>query len=83
MGPHLLLDSPGAQAIVAAVGKRWPWFKHPFVTRPTAAPTFMDSAAFPDFVLQIVRGSDAELGFKVLPREGTASGLVSNAHFFK
>jgi transposase len=50
------------------VRKRWPWLKHLFADGVYDRTTLLDKAAFGDFVLEIVRRSDAEPGFKVLPR---------------
>ena len=61
-------DGAGAQAILDAVRKRWPWLKHPFADGAYDRTRLLDKAAFRDFVLQIVRRSDREPGFKVLPR---------------
>ncbi len=61
-------DSAGAQAIVAAVRQRWPWLKHLFADGAYDRTKLMDAAAYRDFVLEIVRRTDAEPGFKVLPR---------------
>ena len=61
-------DSACAQAIVAAVRKRWPWLKHLFADGAYDRTKLMDTAAYRDFVLEIVRRTDAEPGFKVLPR---------------
>jgi putative transposase len=61
-------DSAGAQAIVAAIRKRWPWLKHLFADGAYDRTRLMDAAAYRDFVLEIVRRTDREPGFKVLPR---------------
>ncbi len=61
-------DSAGAQAIVAAVRKRWPWLKYLFADGAYDRTRLMDAAAYRDFVLEIVRRTDKEVGFKVLPR---------------
>ena len=61
-------DSAGAQAILDAVRKRWPWLKHLFADGAYDRTKLLDKAAFRDFVLEIVRRADAEPGFKVLPR---------------
>lgn len=61
-------DSAGAQAIVAAIRKRWPWLKHLFADGAYDRTRLMDAAAYRDFVLEIVRRTDKDLGFKVLPR---------------
>jgi len=61
-------DSAGAQTIVAAIRKRWPWLKHLFADGAYDRTRLMDAAAYHDFVLDIVRRTDKEPGFKVLPR---------------
>jgi len=61
-------DSAGAQEIVAGIRKRWPWLKHLFADGAYDRTKLMDAAAYRDFVLEIVRRSDAQVGFKVLPR---------------
>ena len=61
-------DSAGAQAILDAVRKRWPWLKHLFADGAYDRTKLLDKATFRDFVLEIVRRTDAEPGFKVLPR---------------
>jgi transposase len=72
-------DSAGAQTILAAIRKRWPWLKHLFADGAGACPRageagpgdcgkLMSKAAFLDFVVEIVRRMEHELGFKVLPR---------------
>jgi putative transposase len=61
-------DSAIAQTIVAAIRKRWPWLKHLFADGAYDRTRLMDAAAYRDFVLEIVRRTDKEAGFKVLPR---------------
>jgi transposase len=61
-------DSAGAQTIVATIRKRWPWLKHLFADGAYDRTRLMDAAAYHDFVLDIVRRTDKEPGFKVLPR---------------
>ncbi len=63
-----IADSAGAQAILDAIRKRWPWLKHLFADGAYDRTRLLDKAAFLDFVVEIVRRIDAELGFKVLPR---------------
>ena len=60
-------DSAGAQMILAAIRKRWPWLKHLFAGAYDRT-QLMDKAVFLDFVIEIVRRLDDEPGFKVLPR---------------
>lgn len=61
-------DSAGAQAILNAIRKRWPWVKHLFADGAYDRTKLMDKAAFRDFVIEIVRRIDKDAGFKVLPR---------------
>ena len=61
-------DSAGAHTIVAAIRKRWPWLKHLFADGAYDRTRLMNAAAYRDFVLEIVRRTDKEPGFKVLPR---------------
>ncbi|PAQ08336.1 IS5 family transposase [Mesorhizobium temperatum] len=61
-------DSAGAQSIVGAIRKRWPWLKHLFADAAYDRTKLMDTVDYRDYVLEIVRRSDAEPGFKVLPR---------------
>ena len=61
-------DSAGAQVILDAIRKRWPWIKHLFADGAYDRRKLMDKAAFKDFVIEIVRRIDSDPGFKVLPR---------------
>jgi transposase len=61
-------DSAGAQVILDAIRKRWPWLKHLFADGAYDRGKLLDKAAFLDFVIEIVRRTDSEPGFKVLPR---------------
>lgn len=61
-------DSAGALEIVAVVRKRWPWLKHLFADGAYDRTKLMDAAAYRDFVIENVRRTDQEGGFKVLPR---------------
>ena len=61
-------DSAGAQMILDAIRKRWPWIKHLFADGAYDGTQLMDKAAFLDFVIEVVRRIDGEPGFKVLPR---------------
>jgi len=51
-------DRAGAQAIVAAFRKRWPLLKHLFADGAYDSTRLMD-AAYRDFVLEIVRRTEA------------------------
>jgi putative transposase len=61
-------DSAGAQAILDAIRRRWPWVKHLFADGAYDRGKLMSKAAFLDFVIEIIRRIDDEPGFKVLPR---------------
>jgi len=61
-------DSAGAQMILDAIRKRWPWLKHFFADGAYDRGQLMDKAAFLNFVIEVVRRIDGEPGFKVLPR---------------
>lgn len=61
-------DSAGAQLILDAVRKRWPWLKHLFADGAYDRTTLLDKAAFLDFVIEVVRRLDADPGFRVVPR---------------
>ena len=61
-------DSAGAQAILDAMRKRWPWVKHLFADGAYDRLQLMDKAAYLDFVVEIIRRSDDQKGFQVLPR---------------
>ena len=61
-------DSAGAQAILDAIRKRWPWVKHLFADSAYDRGTLMDKAAAKNFVIEVIRRCDGQKGFKVLPR---------------
>jgi transposase len=61
-------DSAGAQAILDAIGKRWPSVKHLFADAAYDRLKLMDKAAYLDFVVEIIRRRDGAQGFEVLPR---------------
>ena len=61
-------DSAGAQMILDAIRKRWPWLKHLFADGAYDRGQLMDKAAFLDFVIEIVRKMEGQQGFEVLPR---------------
>ena len=66
--PAGLSDSAGAQMILSAIRKRWPWLKHLSADSAYDRGKLMDKAAYLDFVVGVVRRIDTEPGFKVLPR---------------
>ena len=61
-------DSAGAQPILDAIRKRWPWMKRLFADGAYDRRTLLDKAAFLDFVVEVVRRTDTDPGFKVIPR---------------
>ena len=61
-------DSAGAQHILEAVRKRWPWLKHVFADSAHDRVKLMDKAAFLDFTVAVIKRIVGEPGFKVLPR---------------
>jgi putative transposase len=60
-------DAAGAEPILAAIRKRWPWVKHLFADGAYDRGQLMSKAAFLDFVVEVVRRL-AQPGFHVLPR---------------
>ncbi len=66
--PADISDSAGAQMILDAIRRRWPWVKHLFADAAYDRPTLMDKAAYLNFVIDIIRRSDQQKGFRVLPR---------------
>jgi putative transposase len=61
-------DSAGAQLLLDGIRKRWPWLKHLFADGAYDRTRLLDKAAFLDFVIEIVRRSDPQPGFAVIPR---------------
>ena len=61
-------DSAGAQPILDAIRKRWPWMKRLFADGAYDRRILLDKAAFLDFVVEVVRRTDTDPGFKVIPR---------------
>ena len=61
-------DSAGAQYILDAIRKRWPWLKHFFADGAYDRGKLMDKAAFLDFTVEVIKRITGEPGFKVLPR---------------
>jgi transposase len=66
--PADISDSAGAQLILDAVRKRWPWLKHLFADGAYDRTKLMDKAAYLDFVIEIIKRSDTAKGFQALPR---------------
>lgn len=66
--PADISDSAGAQAVLDGIRKRWPRVKHLFADGAYDRLKLMDKAADLDFVVEIIRRSDDQKGFEVLPR---------------
>lgn len=66
--PADISDSAGAQTILNAIRERWPWLKHLFADGAYDRIQLMDKAAFLDFVIEVVRRTEGQQGFEVLPR---------------
>ena len=64
--PADISDSAGAQAILDGIRKRWPWVKHLFADGAYDRLKLMDKADL-GFVVEIIRRSDDQKGFHVLP----------------
>lgn len=60
-------DSAGAQMILDAIRKCWPWIKHLFADAAYDWLKSMDKAAAFMFVLEIIRRRDGAKGFEVQP----------------
>ena len=61
-------DAAGAEQIVKAIRKRWPWLKHLFADGAYDRGKLMSAAAYHDFVIEVVRKLADQQGFQVLPR---------------
>ena len=66
--PADISDSAGAQIILDAVRKRWPWLKHLSADGAYDRTQLMSKARFLNFIIDVVRRTDRDPGFKVLPR---------------
>lgn len=66
--PADISDSTGAQAVLDAIRRRWPWVKHLFADAAYDRLKLMDKAAYLDFVLETIRRSESQKGFEAQPR---------------
>ena len=66
-------DAAGAERIVLGIRKRWPWLKHLFADGAYDRGKLMSSAAYHDFVIEVVRKLERQQGFQVLPRRLSAA----------
>ena len=64
-------DRDGAPAVLKSILGRWPWLRHVFADGGYAGPKLEGALRkIAAFTLEIVRRSDAAMGFVVLPRRG-------------
>ena len=61
-------DADGAELIIKAIRKRWPWLKHLFADGAYDRGKLMSAAAYRDFTIEVVRKIVDQKGFQVLPR---------------
>lgn len=66
-------DAAGAEAIIAALRRRWPWVKHLFADGAYDRGRLASAAAYQNFVMEVVRMLDGEPG---LPPSAEALGVV-------
>lgn len=66
--PADISNSAGAAAILVGIRKRWPWVKDLFAHGAYDRLKLMDKAYLLDFAVEVIRRSDNQKGFKVLPR---------------
>src|SRR5260370_38234212 len=59
--------SAGAQMIPDSARKRWPCSKHLFADSAYDRTKLMDTAAFLDFTIELIKRADTAQGFEVLP----------------
>jgi hypothetical protein len=65
--PADIADSTGAQLVLDALIKRWPWVKHLFGDAAYDRRTLLDKATYFDFTIKVVRGLQGQDGFQVQP----------------
>jgi putative transposase len=61
-------DAAGAEAIIKAVRRRWPWLKHLFADGAYDRGKLASAAAYRDFTIEVVRKLAGQKGFHLLPR---------------
>lgn len=61
-------DSTGAQMVLDALVKRWPWVKYLFGEAAYDRRTLLDKAAYLEFNVEVVRGLQGQDSFQVQPR---------------
>ena len=71
--PADLSDSAGAQMILAALRKRWPWLKHLFGDGAYDGGRLLSKAAFLDFTVAVIRACASKKAFRCCPGAGWSS----------
>lgn len=71
--PADIADSTGALAVLDALKKRWSSAKHLFSDGAYDRVALMDKAAALEFVIEVARRHQQQVGFKVLPCLGASS----------
>lgn len=66
--PADVQDAEGAEAIIKAIRRRWPWLRHLFADGAHGRGKLMSAAACRDFTLEVVRKRAGQQGFVPLPR---------------
>ena len=61
-------DNAAPRAILDTIRKRWPWVRRLLADAAYDRLKLMDKASHLDFVVGIIRRSDDQKGFEVLPR---------------
>ena len=61
-------DNAGAQTILDGIRKRWSWVKHLFADGAYDRLKLMEKASYLNFVIEVIRRSDDQKDFNVLPR---------------
>jgi putative transposase len=61
-------DSTGAVPVLEALKKRWPGVKHLYADGAYDRTALLDKAGMLDFVVEVVRRHEGQVGFAVLPR---------------
>ncbi|MDN2578950.1 IS5 family transposase [Aquibium sp. ELW1220] len=63
-----IADNAGAQLILDAIRKRWPWVKHLFADSAHERLKLMDKAAYLEFVVEVIRRSADDRDNEILSR---------------
>ena len=66
--PADVQDAAGAERIITAIRRRWPWRRRLFADGAYDRGRLMSEAAYHDFVVEVVRKLAGQQGFQPLPR---------------